>query len=293
MTTAFNHRFFAYWQLMRLDKPIGTFLLLWPTLWSLWIAGEGQPNWDLVIIFIVGTFIMRAAGCVINDYADRGFDGQVKRTRQRPLVTGRVSTQGAIALFIGLALAAFLLVLMTNQLTIQLSFGGLVLAFCYPFMKRHTYLPQVFLGAAFSWGIPMAYTAQTGELNPAIWILYIANLLWTVAYDTFYAMVDRDDDLKIGVKSSAILFGTNDRIITALLQALTLVALLLAGSKFDLGLYYIAGLALAGCLFVYQQWLIRLRRREDCFRAFLNNNYVGLVIFAGLALDYSLGSIGN
>lgn len=289
MTAAHNHRLFAYWQLMRLDKPIGTFLLLWPTLWSLWIAGEGRPNWDLVIIFIAGTFVMRAAGCVINDYADRSFDGNVKRTRHRPLVTGRVSAAGAIALFIILSLSAFFLVLMTNPLTIKLSFGGLALAFCYPFMKRYTYLPQVFLGAAFSWGIPMAYTAQTGELNASIWILYIANLLWTVAYDTFYAMVDRDDDLRIGVKSSAILFGSNDRLVTAMLQAMTLAALLLAGNKFDLGIYYLGGLALAGCLFVYQQWLIRRRHRQECFRAFLNNNYVGLVIFAGLALDYSFG----
>jgi len=292
MSAILSHRFFAYWQLMRLDKPIGTFLLLWPTLWSLWIAGEGQPNWNVVLIFIAGTFVMRAAGCVINDYADRGFDGGVKRTRGRPIVTGRVSPQGAIALFVFLAIIAFGLVLLTNPLTIQLSFGGIALAFCYPFMKRHTYLPQVVLGAAFSWGIVMAYTAQTGTLNPTIWLLYIANLLWTVAYDTFYAMVDRDDDLKIGVKSSAILFGSNDRIITAILQALTLAALMLIGNKFDLGLYYLGGLLLAACLFVYQQWLIRDRQREKCFKAFLNNNYVGLVIFAGLALDYGLGPVG-
>jgi len=292
MIATLNHRLYAYFQLMRLDRPIGTFLLLWPTLWSLWIAGEGRPEWRLVIIFIIGTFIMRAAGCVINDYADRGFDGGVKRTRGRPLVTGRVTPQGAIALFVILAVIAFGLVLLTNPLTIKLSFGGIALAFCYPFMKRHTYLPQVFLGAAFSWGIVMAYTAQTGSLHPAIWILYIGNLLWTVAYDTFYAMVDRDDDLKIGVKSSAILFGSNDRAITAFLQGLTLAALLLVGNKFDLGLYYLGGVAAAGGLFVYQQWLIRFRRRDDCFKAFLNNNYVGLVIFVGLLLDYQLGMSG-
>lgn len=288
MTAISSHRFFAYWQLMRLDRPIGTFLLLWPTLWSLWIASEGRPRLDLVIIFIAGTFIMRAAGCVINDFADRDFDGKVKRTRHRPIVTGRVSTKSAIALFMGLSVAAFMLVLMTNRLTIQLSFGGLALAFCYPFMKRHTYLPQVVLGAAFSWGIVMAYTAQTGELNSAIWILYIANLLWTVAYDTFYAMVDRDDDIKIGVKSTALLFGNNDRAITALLQAMTLVALMLVGNKFELGIYYFIGLLGAAGLFAYQQYLIRFRRREDCFKAFLNNNYVGLVIFVGLILDYAL-----
>lgn len=292
MTATTSHRFFAYWQLMRLDKPIGTFLLLWPTLWSLWIAGAGHPDWRLLLIFVAGTFIMRAAGCVINDFADRGFDGHVKRTRARPLVTGRVSPQGAIALFIGLSLSAFCLVLLTNTLTVQLSFAGIALAFCYPFMKRHTYLPQVFLGAAFSWGIIMAYTAQTGRLDPAIWLIYIANLLWTVAYDTFYAMVDRDDDLKIGIKSSAILFGSNDRIITAMLQALTLAALMLAGNKFDLGMYYLAGLGLAACLFIYQQTLIRYRQRDACFRAFLNNNYVGLVIFVGLVLDYRLGAAG-
>ncbi len=288
MTAISSHRFFAYWQLMRLDRPIGTFLLLWPTLWSLWIASEGRPRLDLVIIFIAGTFIMRAAGCVINDFADRDFDGKVKRTRHRPIVTGRVSTKSAIALFMGLSVAAFMLVLMTNRLTIQLSFGGLALAFCYPFMKRHTYLPQVVLGAAFSWGIVMAYTAQTGELNSTIWILYIANLLWTVAYDTFYAMVDRDDDIKIGVKSTALLFGNNDRAITALLQAMTLVALMLVGNKFELGVYYFIGLLGAAGLFAYQQYLIRFRRREDCFKAFLNNNYVGLVIFVGLILDYAL-----
>lgn len=288
MTAISSHRFFAYWQLMRLDRPIGTFLLLWPTLWSLWIASEGRPRLDLVIIFIAGTFIMRAAGCVINDFADRDFDGKVKRTRHRPIVTGRVSTKSAIALFMGLSVAAFMLVLMTNRLTIQLSFGGLALAFCYPFMKRHTYLPQVVLGAAFSWGIVMAYTAQTGELNSTIWILYIANLLWTVAYDTFYAMVDRDDDIKIGVKSTALLFGNNDRAITALLQAMTLVALMLVGNKFELGVYYFIGLLGAAGLFAYQQYLIRFRRREDCFKAFLNNNYVGLVIFIGLILDYAL-----
>lgn len=292
MSATVSHRFFAYWQLMRLDKPIGTLLLLWPTLWSLWIAGEGRPDINLVVIFVVGTFIMRAAGCVINDFADRGIDGNVKRTRGRPIVTGRVSPQGAIALFILLAAAAFALVLMTNKLTIMLSFGGVVLAFCYPFMKRYTYLPQVILGAAFSWGIPMAYTAQTGELDRGIWILYIANLLWTVAYDTFYAMVDRDDDLKIGVKSSAILFGSNDRLITALLQGFTLVALLMVTKGQNLGLYFQGGLVIAACLFVYQQWLIRHRQREACFKAFLNNNYVGLVIFAGLYLDYSLGPVG-
>lgn len=281
----------AYFLLMRLDKPIGTFLLLWPTLWSLWIAGKGQPDWRIVGIFVLGTFLMRAAGCVINDFADRNIDGQVKRTNQRPIVTGKVSSKGALILFVVLALSSFLLVLMTNELTIQLSFAAIALAICYPFMKRHTYLPQVFLGAAFSWSIPMAYAAQTGSLDATIWILYIANLLWTVAYDTFYAMVDRDDDLKIGVKSSAILFGSNDRAITAILQVMTLVALIMVGNRFDLGMYYQIGLGAAGVLFAYQQWLIRHRQRMPCFKAFLNNNYVGLVIFIGIFADFSVGPI--
>ncbi|GAB1269724.1 4-hydroxybenzoate octaprenyltransferase [Aurantivibrio infirmus] len=286
MTTAKTSKFVAYLQLMRLDKPIGTLLLLWPTLWGLWIASSGKPNIKVLVIFVLGTFFMRAAGCVINDFADRKLDGHVERTRNRPLVTGRVSSVEAICLFALLTAVAFALVLMTNELTIKLSFGAIALAVCYPFMKRHTHLPQVVLGAAFSFGIPMAYAAQTGELPNEIWLIYIANLLWTVAYDTFYAMVDRKDDLKVGIKSTAILFGSNDRLITGLLQAITLLALVMAGVRFELGLYYFLGLVVAGLFFAYQQYLIKFRHPKDCFRAFLNNNWVGLVIFLGLVANF-------
>lgn len=288
MATAQLSRFAPYWQLMRFNRPIGTFLLLWPTLWTLWIAGEGDPSWDVVVIFVLGTIIMRAAGCVINDYADRNFDGHVERTRNRPLVVGLVTPRQAIGLFVVLCLLAFGLVLLTNELTIKLSLGGVVLAFCYPFMKRYTHLPQVVLGAAFSWTIPMAYAAQTGELPSETWIIYIANLLWTVVYDTLYGMVDRRDDLKIGIKSTAILFGHNDRLITGALQVITLLALILVGLRFELGLFYAASLVIVAGLFAYQQYLIFYRHHKDCFRAFLNNNWVGMVIFAGILLDTSM-----
>ncbi len=277
----------AYWQLMRLNRPIGTLLLLWPTLWSLWLAAKGVPEWHILLIFIAGVAIMRAAGCVINDYADRNIDGHVERTRQRPLVSGAVSPGGALTLFAILCLLAFGLVLMTNPLTIKLSVGGLLLAFCYPFMKRFTYLPQVVLGAAFAWSIPMAYTAQLGQLNADIWLIYITVVIWTVVYDTFYAMVDRNDDIKIGVKSSAILFGEHDRLITAVLQILVVGCLLIVGQKFHMGLYYYTGVAVASLLFFYQQYLIRDRRRQECFKAFLNNNWVGCSIFLGIAVDYA------
>ena len=277
-----------YWRLMRMDRPIGTLLLLWPTLWSLWIAAKGVPSLKNLVIFVLGVIVMRAAGCVINDFADRKIDGKVKRTKDRPLATGAVSSKEAIGLFIGLCLIAFALVLMTDPLTIKLSVGGLILAFCYPFMKRHTHLPQVVLGAAFAWGIPMAYAAEAGEIHQGVWLLYLAVVLWTVAYDTFYAMVDRDDDLKIGVKSTAILFGEQDRLMTGVLQLMTTYALVLVGDRFDLGGLYYLGVAVAAGLFIYQQWLIRFRKREDCFKAFLNNNWVGLAVFAGLVADYSI-----
>lgn len=273
---------------MRMDRPIGTLLLLWPTLWSLWIAAKGVPSLKNLLIFVLGVIVMRAAGCVINDFADRKIDGQVLRTKDRPLATGAVSSREAIGLFVTLCLIAFGLVLMTDPLTIKLSVGGLILAFCYPFMKRHTHLPQVVLGAAFAWGIPMAYAAEAGELNRHMWLIYLAVVLWTVAYDTFYAMVDRDDDLKIGVKSTAVLFGEQDRFITGLLQFLTLWALVLVGKHFALGNLYYLGLAVAAGLFVYQQWLIRFRAREACFKAFLNNNWVGMAVFCGIAADYAL-----
>jgi 4-hydroxybenzoate polyprenyltransferase len=269
-------------QLSRVDKPIGIYLLLWPTLWALWIAGAGKPSLANIAIFVLGVVLMRAAGCVINDVADRKVDGHVKRTEQRPLVSGRISTREAL---VGLS---FALVLCTNVATIGLSVGGLVLAASYPFMKRYTHLPQVVLGAAFSWGMPMAFTAQTGHLPAAAWLLYAANLLWTVAYDTYYAMVDRDDDLRIGVKSTAVLFGRNDRLIIALLQGLAVVCLLLAGLQFSLGGWFHLGVAGAIGCFAWEYWLTRKRERNACFRAFLHNHWAGLLIFLGIALDYGV-----
>ncbi|RHW20713.1 4-hydroxybenzoate octaprenyltransferase [Pseudomonas jilinensis] len=275
-------------QLMRLDRPIGTYLLLWPTLWALWLAAEGMPNIKVLVIFVVGVILMRAAGCVINDYADRNFDGHVSRTRQRPLATGRISAREALILFAILTGLSGLLVLLTNALTIKLAFVGIALAAIYPFCKRFTFYPQVVLGAAFSWAIPMAFAAQAAELPIALWLVFIANLLWTVAYDTEYAMCDREDDLKIGVKSTAILFGEADRLIIGLLQGLTLICLLLVGSRFELGLYYHLGLLAMTLGFAWQQWLIREREPQACLRAFLANHWAGMLVFIGLALDYAM-----
>lgn len=271
---------------MRVDKPIGTLLLLWPTLWALWFAAGGVPDIKNLLIFVPGVILMRSAGCVINDIADRKVDGHVARTHNRPLPSGKVTTKEALLLFTLLCLAAFGLVLLTNPFTIKLAFVGVALAACYPFMKRYTHLPQLVLGAAFAWSIPMAFTAQTNQLPKEVWALYAAVLLWTVAYDTFYAMVDRDDDLKIGIKSTAILFGDMDIPITATLQILVLVALAMTGMNFGRGLWFFVSLLAAGLLFLYQQFLIRHRDRDKCFKAFLNNHYVGTVIFIGLALDY-------
>lgn len=283
-----KQRLVTYARLMRLDKPIGILLLLWPTYWALWLAAEGIPSFKNFVIFTLGVALMRSAGCVINDFADRKVDAHVKRTQHRPIATGLVSPKEALVLFVVLCLVAFGLVLLTNTLTVQLSFIALALAACYPFMKRYTHLPQVVLGAAYGFGIPMAFAAETGELNKGVWLLFIANVLWTVAYDTFYAMVDRDDDLKIGVKSTAVLFGEQDRFMTAMLQVLTLYTLYLAGRQFELGGYYLVGLAVAAGFFIYQQWLIRYRVREACFRAFLNNTWPGLAIFLGIFADLSL-----
>ncbi len=279
----------AYARLVRLDRPIGTYLVLWPTLWALWLAAGGFPDADILFIFVAGVVLMRAAGCAINDFADRKVDGHVRRTRRRPMVTGEVSPAEAVALFVVLSLAAFILVLFTNQLTIMLSFGGVALAFCYPFMKRYTHLPQVVLGASFAWSIPMAFAAQAGELDPQIWVLYTAVVLWTVSYDTFYAMADREDDLKIGVKSTAILFGEQDRTITGILQFMFFIAMAIVGQRFELGLIYQCSLIIAGGLLAYEQYLIRNRNPDACFRAFLNNNWVGMVIFIGIFLDYQFG----
>ncbi len=279
-----------YLELIRFNRPIGTYLLLWPTLWALWIAAEGLPDLKLLVIFILGTFLMRSAGCIINDYADRNIDSHVKRTKNRPLATGRISSKEALIFCIVLCLIAFALVLFTNTKTILLSFGAVALAGCYPFMKRYTHLPQLVMGAAFSWGVPMAFAAQRNELPAQLWLIYIAVVLWAVTYDTFYAMVDRDDDIKIGVKSTAILFGEDDRLITGILQASVIFVLLLVGNQFELNLWYFSGVVAATGLFVYQQYLIRHRDRDNCFTAFLNNHWVGAVIFAGILLDYQLAA---
>ena len=277
-----------YAQLMRLDRPIGILLLLWPVLWALWIAAAGRPALPVLLVFVAGVILMRSAGCVINDYADRKFDPQVERTRGRPLATGRVHPREALVLFVVLAFSALALVLFMNRLTILLSFVGAALAVSYPFMKRWTHLPQFYLGAAFGWGVPMAFAAQTGGVPADAWILFGATLCWAVAYDTAYAMVDREDDVRIGVKSTAILFGRADRVMIALFHVATLALLAWAGVRAGLGLTYYIGLLLAAGLAGWQQWLIRARTRHGCMHSFLNNNRFGAVIFAGLVLDYFL-----
>ena len=281
-----RERLIEYARLMRLDRPIGILLLLWPTLWALWIAGQGRPDPLVLAVFVAGVVLMRSAGCVINDFADRHFDPHVARTRDRPIAAGRVSPREALILFAVLCLLAFGLVLLMNRLTILLSFVAVVLAVVYPFTKRITHLPQVVLGAAFGWAIPMAFAAQTGELPRIAWLLFVVNILWSVAYDTLYAMVDREDDLKIGVKSTAILFGEADRLVVGVLQLLVLLGLSLVGSLAGLGDFYAIGLLVAALLALYQQYLIRERDPRRCFEAFLNNNWFGAAVFAGIALDY-------
>jgi len=275
-----------YASLMRIDRPIGTLLLLWPTLWALWFAAEGVPDLHILAVFVVGTFLMRSAGCVINDYADRDFDPYVARTRDRPLAARRVTTKEALALFVVLSLVAFALVLTLNRLTILLAVVGAFLAVSYPFLKRWTHLPQFYLGVAFGWGIPMAFAAQTNALPPLAWVVLAANICWAVAYDTAYAMTDRADDLKIGVKSTAILFGRYDRLMVGLFHAATLVLLGVAGFMTERGILYYTALAAAAALAVQQQFRIRRREPAQCFRAFLENNRFGAVVFLGLALDY-------
>lgn len=286
MTTASRLRDYAL--LMRLHRPIGSLLLLWPTLWALWIAGHGRPGLHVFTVFVLGVVLMRSAGCVINDYADRNFDPHVERTRDRPIAAGRVSPREALALFAVLCLIAFALVLTLNRFTILLSIVGAFLAATYPFIKRYTHLPQFYLGAAFGWGIPMAFAALTGGIPPVAWALFAANVCWSVAYDTAYAMVDREDDLKVGVKSTAILFGRYDRAMVFLFHVLTLSLLVFSGTLAGLGLRYYAGLVVAFGFALYQQRLIRGRSRDGCFRAFLNNNWLGAAVFAGLLLNYSL-----
>jgi len=275
----------AWCRLMRIDKPIGSLLLLWPTLWALWLAGRGAPSVGVLVVFILGVFLMRAAGCVINDFADRKIDGHVKRTASRPLPSGTISEKEAKILFVLLVAAAFGLVLTLNTMTILLSVAGLALAWVYPFMKRVTHLPQLILGAAFGWSIPMGYAAVSESLPLPCWLLFAVNILWTVAYDTQYAMVDRDDDIRIGVKSTAILFGRYDKVIIGLLQALTLMLLVWLGWQLRLNGVYYAALVVAGGLFAYQQLLIVERDRQACFKAFLNNNLVGMVIYLGIAMS--------
>lgn len=279
----------AFLELMRFDKPIGTLLLLWPTLTALWLAADGTPSPGVVLIFTLGVIIMRAAGCVINDYADRELDGAVLRTRYRPITDGRISPHEALLTFAALCLVAFLLVLMTNLLTIGLSLVGLLLASVYPFMKRYTHLPQVVLGLAWGWVIPMAFAAQTGSVVSGIWVFYAAVVVWTVAFDTFYAMVDREDDKKVGIKSAAILFDDLDLSIIAILQGLAVLALILTGQSFDRGLWYFVGIGVVAILFLYQQLIARHREPERCFQAFRNNNWVGLAMFLGILLDTYLG----
>lgn len=279
-------KLYQYALLMRLHRPIGIFLLLWPTLWALWIAGEGQPDPLVTIVFVLGVILMRSAGCVINDYADRHFDPHVHRTRDRPLAAGRVHKHEALGLFIVLSLTAFALVLLMNPLTIALSFIAVLLATSYPFTKRYTHWPQAYLGIAFGWGIPMAFAAQTGTIPPLAWWLLMVNILWAIAYDTLYAMVDREDDILIGVKSTAILFGKADKIFVGSLHLLVLLLLFRIGQHLQMEEIYFIGLLGAAGLAVYQQWLIRNRDASCCFRAFLNNHWFGAIIFMGIVLNY-------
>ncbi len=275
-----------YWLLGRFDKPIGIFILLWPALWALWVAGEGKPNGLVLLVFVLGVVLMRAAGCVINDYADRGFDPHVERTKQRPIAAGKVKPKEALWLFAVLCLLAFGLVCLLNVFTILLSFGGAFLAASYPYMKRYTHLPQAYLGIAFGWAVPMAFAAQTGQIPLVAWVMYAAVVLWALVYDTMYAMVDKADDLKIGVKSTAILFGEYDRQIIAVLQVIIVGLLLAVGQLQSLGLAYYLGVLVAAGFSVYQQKLIFNRDKALCFKAFLNNNWFGLAVFVGLMVDY-------
>jgi len=277
-----------YWTLMRADRPIGTLLLLWPTWWALWLAADGLPPLWTLFVFTAGVWLTRSAGCVINDYADRWLDPHVKRTKDRPLASGALSGRAALALFAGLMVLAFALVLTMNRLTVALSVVGVFLAASYPYLKRYTHLPQVYLGMAFGWGIPMAFAAVQGHVPALAWLLYVGNILWSTAYDTWYAMVDRDDDLKMGSRSTAILFGELDLVIQGILYTLFLGTMALVGVRAGLGVVYAGAVALAALLVVYEFWLARHRERDPCFKAFLHNNWVGAVLFAGIALALAL-----
>lgn len=285
---ALKKKYWPYIELMRLDKPIGILLLLWPTLSALWIAAEGRPDITVFVVFFLGVIIMRSAGCVINDYADRNVDGLVKRTINRPLIRGDITSRQALILFSSLGLIAFVLVLQLNIFTIWLSLVALFLAALYPFMKRYTYLPQLFLGMAFGWAIPMAFAAQTNTVPAIAWLLFLANILWTTAYDTFYAMADREDDLLAGVKSTAILFGDDDLVIIGVLQFCFLLVMILIGGQLDMSLSYYIGIIFAALLSIYQQRMAKKKEAAQCLQAFLNNNWVGAVIFLGIVLHYAL-----
>jgi 4-hydroxybenzoate polyprenyltransferase len=277
-----------YFRLVRLDKPIGTVLLLWPTLSALWLASGGMPDWHLLLIFALGTFLMRSAGCAVNDYADQDFDRHVKRTAERPITSGRVSGKEALAIAAGLSLLAFLLIQPLNLLVKQLSVAALIIAGTYPYFKRFFAIPQAYLGIAFGFGMPMAFAAVQGSVPPPAWLLLVGNVFWAVAYDTEYAMVDRDDDLKIGIKTSAITFGRFDVAAIMLCYGVHLAILLAVGRHFGLGLPFLLGLAVAAACAVYHYFLIRGRERAPCFAAFRHNNYLGAAVFAGIALDYAL-----
>jgi 4-hydroxybenzoate polyprenyltransferase len=281
-----KQRAYQYYLLTRLHKPIGIFLLLWPTLWALWIAAKGVPHLGVLTVFVLGVVLMRSAGCVINDYADREVDPRVNRTKDRPIAAGRVSADEALLLFLALCFSAFLLVLTMNTFTILLSLGGVMLAAIYPFMKRYTHMPQIVLGMAFGWSVPMAFAAQTNTVPKVAWLIYVITVIWAVIYDTMYAMADRSDDLKIGVKSTAILFGDADRAIIGILQAMMLFALYLLGQQAQLDMAYSIAVAIAAGLMIYHQYLIRFRQPALCISAFLNNNWLGLAIFAGIVLSY-------
>ena len=280
-----------YARLMRLDRPIGIWLLLWPTLWALWIAGRGRPDPHIFTVFVIGTVLMRSAGCAINDYADRSFDPHVERTRDRPLAAGRISTLEALVLFAGLSMTALVLALQLNRATLLLAALGGFLAVSYPFVKRFLAVPQLYLGVTFGWGIPMAFEAQLERVPRVALLLLLANMLWVTVYDTMYAMVDREDDIKIGVRSTAILFGDSDRHIIAVLQVMTLLSLFLVGQMLHMTYWYYLGLAGGAIFFAYQLWLIRARDREGCFRAFLNNNYFGMAVFLGVLLAYLFAGV--
>jgi 4-hydroxybenzoate polyprenyltransferase len=286
-----QRRIEEYALLARLDRPIGTWLLMWSALWGLWIAGAGRPHPKVLIVFVLGVFVMRAAGCVINDFADRNIDPHVRRTRDRPLAARRVSPREALYLFAVLITVALYLVTRLDFLTIKLAFIGAALTISYPFVKRVFPMPQLYLGISFGgWSVPMAFAAESGTVPRVAWVLYIAAVMWAAIYDTMYAMVDREDDLKIGVKSSAILFADMDKLLIAAMQAMMLFALVLAGRSMKFGQWYDAGVAGAGLLFLYQQWLIRKREPAGCLKAFFNNQYVGAVIFVGIMLQYVYGN---